>query len=67
MAFLFFPNSVRYPPYSDTKLNFLLQLMKKRAALPTKYLGHILIFGLGVATALLVNNFVKVNSGIGWL
>ena len=66
-------SSVRYPPYTDTKMNILMTLMKKRSKLPTKYLSHLLIFGLGVGTALLVNHYVKVilqflghwNVGVG--
>lgn len=58
---LFCSSSVRYPPYSDKKVQILLQLMKKRASLPTKYLCHVLMFGLGIGTAFLINALVKVN------
>ncbi|EFN83362.1 Aldehyde dehydrogenase, dimeric NADP-preferring, partial [Harpegnathos saltator] len=39
----------RYPPYSDTKMNILKQLLKKRAGIPgMKYLPYLLMFGFGV-------------------
>ncbi|XP_032671707.1 aldehyde dehydrogenase, dimeric NADP-preferring isoform X2 [Odontomachus brunneus] len=39
----------RYPPYSDTKLNILRQLLEQRAGIPgLKYLPYLLMFGFGV-------------------
>lgn len=58
---VWFLSSVRYPPYTDRKITILKMLLKKRAAMPTKYLGYALIFGLGVATTLLATCLMKVN------
>ncbi|XP_055707494.1 aldehyde dehydrogenase, dimeric NADP-preferring isoform X2 [Phlebotomus papatasi] len=63
--------SGRYPPYSESKMQFLASLMRKRRGLPTKYLSHLFAFGLGVAFVLITNALMKVNwssaSGTNWL
>lgn len=51
--------SSRYPPYSDSKLSFLTTLLKKRQGFSTKFLPYILMFGIGVATTLIVSSIVK--------
>ncbi|XP_058830515.1 aldehyde dehydrogenase, dimeric NADP-preferring-like isoform X3 [Topomyia yanbarensis] len=51
--------SSRYPPYSDTKLTFLTTLLKKRQGFSTKFLPYVLMFGIGVATTLIVSSIVK--------
>lgn len=51
--------SSRYPPYSDTKLSFLTTLLKKRQGFSTKFLPYVLMFGIGVATTLIVSSIVK--------
>lgn len=60
----------RYPPYSESKMQFLASLMRKRRGLPTKYLSHLFAFGLGVAFVLITNALMKVNwssaGGTNW-
>ncbi|XP_059614769.1 aldehyde dehydrogenase, dimeric NADP-preferring isoform X1 [Phlebotomus argentipes] len=51
--------SGRYPPYSESKMNFLASLMRKRRGLSTKYLSHLFAFGLGVAVVLITNALTK--------
>ncbi|XP_055707498.1 aldehyde dehydrogenase, dimeric NADP-preferring isoform X5 [Phlebotomus papatasi] len=51
--------SGRYPPYSESKMQFLASLMRKRRGLPTKYLSHLFAFGLGVAFVLITNALMK--------
>lgn len=43
--------AARYPPYSQSKLNFLNLLLKKRRGISCKYVSYLLMFGLGVAVA----------------
>ncbi|XP_049546840.1 aldehyde dehydrogenase family 3 member B1 isoform X4 [Anopheles darlingi] len=49
----------RYPPYSDSKLSFLSTLLKKRQGINTKFLPYLLMFGIGVASTLLVSTILK--------
>ncbi|XP_055621207.1 aldehyde dehydrogenase, dimeric NADP-preferring-like isoform X1 [Toxorhynchites rutilus septentrionalis] len=49
----------RYPPYSDNKLSFLTTLLKKRQGFSTKYLPYLMMFGVGVATTLIVSSIMK--------
>ncbi|XP_055602354.1 aldehyde dehydrogenase family 3 member B1-like isoform X2 [Uranotaenia lowii] len=49
----------RYPPYSDSKLSFLTMLLKKRQGINTKYLPYLFMFGIGVASTLIVNTLIK--------
>ncbi|XP_053683370.1 aldehyde dehydrogenase, dimeric NADP-preferring-like [Sabethes cyaneus] len=46
--------SSRYPPYSDGKLSFLSTVLKKRKSISFKYLPYLLMFGIGVATTVVV-------------
>uniref|UniRef100_A0A8D8IY14 Aldehyde dehydrogenase n=4 Tax=Culex pipiens TaxID=7175 RepID=A0A8D8IY14_CULPI len=46
--------SSRYPPYSDSKLSFLSTLLKKRQGFSIRFLPYALMFGVGVASALIV-------------
>lgn len=46
--------SSRYPPYSDSKLSFLSTLLKKRQGFSIKFLPYAVMFGVGVASALIV-------------
>lgn len=43
--------SSRYPPYSQSKINMLKMLLKERAGIKLTYLPHIIMFGLGLASA----------------
>lgn len=52
--------SARYPPYSDKKTSLLMFLLKKRPSIPAKYFGYLTLFGLGAASAFLVNIYFKV-------
>jgi len=54
-----FLGSSRYPPYSERKTNVLGMLLKKRSGIPFKYITYALIFGLGAASAILVNCITK--------
>ncbi|XP_055537748.1 aldehyde dehydrogenase, dimeric NADP-preferring-like isoform X1 [Wyeomyia smithii] len=47
--------SSRYPPYSDGKLSFLSTVLKKRRSISLKCVPYLFIFGLGVASTLIVN------------
>ncbi|XP_025162004.1 aldehyde dehydrogenase, dimeric NADP-preferring isoform X1 [Harpegnathos saltator] len=50
----------RYPPYSDTKMNILKQLLKKRAGIPgMKYLPYLLMFGFGVLATIGYRTLLK--------
>ncbi|XP_058832535.1 aldehyde dehydrogenase, dimeric NADP-preferring-like [Topomyia yanbarensis] len=49
--------SSRYPPYSDGKLSFLSTVLKKRQSFSIKFLPYILMFGIGVASTLMVKCF----------
>lgn len=51
--------SSRYPPYSDSKLSFLTTLLKKRPGVSLKFLPYALIFGLGVASTILLKTIVE--------
>ncbi|RZC42420.1 Aldedh domain containing protein [Asbolus verrucosus] len=44
--------NARYPPYNDSKINFLSTMTKKRPSIPMKYLWHVITFGLGVMVTL---------------
>lgn len=44
--------AARYPPYSESRINFLNILLKKRSGIPFKGVSYILIFALGMAVAL---------------
>ncbi|XP_055607099.1 aldehyde dehydrogenase family 3 member B1-like isoform X1 [Uranotaenia lowii] len=46
--------SSRYPPYSDSKLSFLSALLKKRQGVSIKFLPYALMFGVGVASTLII-------------
>ncbi|XP_044739383.1 aldehyde dehydrogenase, dimeric NADP-preferring-like [Chrysoperla carnea] len=44
-------SSARYPPYSDRKLLFLTNMLKKRRSfIPFKFILYLIVFGLGVAS-----------------
>jgi len=47
-------SKARYPPYTEKKINYLAFMTKKRQGFSIPYLPQILIFGLGMATMLLV-------------
>ncbi|GAB0098231.1 Aldehyde dehydrogenase [Sergentomyia squamirostris] len=51
--------SGRYPPYSESKTNFVAFLMRKRRGLSTQYLSHLFAFGLGVAVVLITHALMK--------
>ncbi|XP_052893093.1 aldehyde dehydrogenase family 3 member B1 isoform X4 [Anopheles moucheti] len=49
----------RYPPYSDSKLSFLSTLLKKRQGINLHFLPYLLMFGIGVASTLVVSTLLK--------
>jgi hypothetical protein len=51
-------NSARYPPYTEGKISYLQFLVKKRRGITIPYLPQLLIFGLGIATTLLVQQLI---------
>lgn len=51
--------SGRYPPYSERKLWFTSQLMKKRTCpFPTKYFSHVMIFVFGIFATLMFRKYM---------
>lgn len=54
-------SSSRYPPYSDSKLSFLSTLLKKRQGFSIRFLPYALMFGVGVASALIVQCITEVG------
>lgn len=44
--------NARYPPYSEKKIGFLSAMTKKRPSISTRYILHIVFFGLGVVATL---------------
>lgn len=44
--------NARYPPYTDSKINFICTMTKKRPTIPMTYLWHVITFGLGVVVTL---------------
>ncbi|XP_035906575.1 aldehyde dehydrogenase family 3 member B1 isoform X3 [Anopheles stephensi] len=49
----------RYPPYSESKLSFLSTLLKKRQGINLQFLPYALMFGIGVASTLIVSTLLK--------
>ncbi|XP_061505657.1 aldehyde dehydrogenase family 3 member B1 isoform X8 [Anopheles gambiae] len=49
----------RYPPYSESKLSFLSTLLKKRQGINLHFLPYLLMFGIGVASTLVVSTILK--------
>uniref|UniRef100_A0A4Y0BQG3 Aldehyde dehydrogenase n=1 Tax=Anopheles funestus TaxID=62324 RepID=A0A4Y0BQG3_ANOFN len=49
----------RYPPYSEGKLSFLSTLLKKRQGINLQFLPYLLMFGIGVASTLVVSTLLK--------
>lgn len=53
---------LRYPPYTEKKASYLDMLLKKRfSPISFKYLPHLLVFGLGIATSFAFNAFTKMH------
>lgn len=50
-----FIGSKRYPPYSESKVAFLSNMLKERWLPSLKYVPHLLCFGIGVAATLIVS------------
>uniref|UniRef100_A0A182XJ95 Aldehyde dehydrogenase domain-containing protein n=1 Tax=Anopheles quadriannulatus TaxID=34691 RepID=A0A182XJ95_ANOQN len=48
----------RYPPYSESKLSFLSTLLKKRQGINLHFLPYLLMFGIGVASTLVVSTIL---------
>lgn len=48
----------RYPPYSESKTNYLAILTKKRKGFSFPYFTHVLLFGLGIASTLLIQQLL---------
>ncbi|KAF2896543.1 hypothetical protein ILUMI_09634 [Ignelater luminosus] len=44
----------RYPPYSDSKLNYITRMLSARLPFSFKYVPYTIVFGLGVASAILL-------------
>ncbi|XP_018564879.1 aldehyde dehydrogenase, dimeric NADP-preferring-like [Anoplophora glabripennis] len=56
-GFFFLPEkieSVRYPPYTNMKLNVLKARFRYNHSLPTKYVSHVVMFMLGVLVTIAV-------------
>ncbi|KAG5868845.1 hypothetical protein JTB14_031150 [Gonioctena quinquepunctata] len=54
--------SVRYAPYSKSKTNLLRFALRYNHSLPTRYIPHVLMFGLGVAVtvgAYYLNKYIE--------
>lgn len=51
----------RFPPYTDTKLTLLRQLLRKRRLPFTKYLPSLFIYGLGMLTIVAIQAALKVR------
>nr|XP_023027138.1 fatty aldehyde dehydrogenase-like [Leptinotarsa decemlineata] len=53
-------NAARYPPFSESKMNFVVNATKKRPSIPgLRYFSTFVIFGLGVASALISKCMLK--------
>ncbi|XP_074035963.1 aldehyde dehydrogenase, dimeric NADP-preferring [Leptinotarsa decemlineata] len=53
-------NAARYPPFSEGKMNFVVNATKKRPSIPgLRYFSTFVIFGLGVASALISKCMLK--------
>ncbi|KAG5879220.1 hypothetical protein JTB14_026718 [Gonioctena quinquepunctata] len=53
-------NTLRYPPFSEGKMKFIMKATAKRAPIPgLKYIPSCVIFGLGVAVTLLSKCLMK--------
>lgn len=44
-------SSARYPPYSDSKLNYITRMLRARLPFSFKFLPYSIVFGLGMITA----------------
>lgn len=51
----------RYPPYSESKLNYIRNMLKKRKGLPLRLLSYVFTFGLGVGVAFIINYICKMT------
>lgn len=49
----------RYPPYSESNMKFLSNMLKERATPNLKYLPYFLTFGLGIASVFAVKEIAK--------
>lgn len=58
---LFLFHSKRYPPYSESNMKFLSNMLKERATPNLKYLPYFLTFGLGIASVFAVKEIAKVR------
>ncbi|CAG0923015.1 unnamed protein product, partial [Notodromas monacha] len=55
--------SVRYPPFSEKKLDAARFLMKKRRFVGMEYLPYVLFFLLGVLTVLIIQKLTQETEG----
>ncbi|KAK9885521.1 hypothetical protein WA026_011014 [Henosepilachna vigintioctopunctata] len=51
----------RYPPYSERKTRLLNLLLKRRGYLSFNFVGYLIAFGVGIATAYLYQNQITVK------
>ncbi|XP_049962956.1 aldehyde dehydrogenase, dimeric NADP-preferring-like isoform X1 [Schistocerca serialis cubense] len=56
-------NSMRYPPYSEKKINLISFIMKKRRGISFKYIIHFIMFVLGVLTTVAIWGIVQASQG----
>lgn len=56
----------RYPPYTNTKIQLLKKFLKKRPSIFPSFLPQILIFFLGMITALIVKELLKIAQPNGF-
>jgi len=47
----------RYPPYTEGKTTYLYYLLKKRRGFSIPYLPHLILFGLGILSTLLMQQY----------
>lgn len=51
-------SNARYPPYTDGKISYLSFLTKKRKGFSIPYFTHFLLFGLGIASTVFVQQLL---------
>jgi len=47
-------SSARYPPYSDSKMNYILRMLRARLPFSFKFLPYSIVFALGIASTFAV-------------
>ncbi|KAK7068618.1 aldehyde dehydrogenase 3, member A2 [Halocaridina rubra] len=49
----------RYPPYSESKIKFLSKMLREQSIPGLKYVPYLFMFGLGVASVLIIKEIAK--------